>query len=122
MAQAPALIKGAALRFVEQQYGGPVQETEGAVTTDTAVVSVCGNDPERVNLTFVNLGAQQIAVGLSPDVSLTKGILLNAGGGLFNANVLDDATLPSREWFAVSPGGASVLYKLLLSRYSESPG
>jgi hypothetical protein len=117
-----ALAKGAALAYAERELGGPVAELESVVATGASPVSLCGNNPDGVELVLVNLGANPVFIGLTPQVSAAMGITLNASGGSVSMNVLNDATLPAREWFGISPAGASTIYVLRLVRYALSEG
>lgn len=118
MAEFPAF--GAAREFIAQDLGGPTSEAESTVATGANAVSICGNDPDAVGLTIVNVGAQNVFIGLTQGVSATNGIFLGANGGLVTMSVKDDYTLPTREWFAVSPAGASTVYVLRQRRFTAS--
>jgi hypothetical protein len=78
---------------------------------------VVGNDPNAGALTFINTGANDIFLKLRQDLAATNGIRLAANGGSVSLTMRDDFTLPTREWFAASPAGASSLYILRLSAY-----
>lgn len=99
---------GAALRYAIEQLGGPLVEQTNVVSVDNAVKQIAIGNGERVWLTIVNIGASNVYVGITPDVSSTKGILLGASGGSATLNVRDDFTLPSREWNAICPAGGPV--------------
>lgn len=103
---------GAAADFVAQQYGGLVQETEATFATAAASALALKNDPDAVSLTFVNFGGFDIFIALAQNAPANSGIRLTANGGSVSLNARDDGTLPSREWYAASPGGASSLYSL----------
>ena len=109
---------GAAQSFIEGELGGPTSEEESEVVTAAAFVTLCANDPEAVVLLLINLGSNAVYIGLQDDVSETKGIYLAANGGSVSMAIRDDYTLPTRQWFAVSPSGASTVYVLRLRRYA----
>ena len=111
---------GAAEEFIENLYGGPTDEIESYVSTSAAVVKVKNNEPDALSLLIANLGSNDVYLGLSDDVSATKGFYLAKNGGTASMNVRDDMTLPSRAWFGVSPAGASTLYTLVIKRYAPS--
>lgn len=71
--------------------------------TATKVVT---NNPNRVALSFSNLGNQNVYLWYDNSVSATKGILLAGGGGSLDLNWRDDFTRISNEWWAIAPGGA----------------
>lgn len=105
---------GAARAWLQAQYGGAFQELETFPATGVSNASAIGNDPGAVFLLFTNIGAFDIFLKLRADIPATTGIRLGANGGGTSMTVKDDATLPTREWFAASPGGASQLYILRL--------
>lgn len=65
------------------------------------------NDPNRLGLTIVNLGAFPVYVMIDTQVSASRGILLAATGGTLTLNWEYDMTLVSNEWWALSVGGES---------------
>lgn len=116
------IFPGAAAQWLEKEFGGSFQEAESEVVTAAAAVSAVGNDPDAVALLFVNFGATDIYVTLKGNPAGNAGIKLVANGGSVAFALRDDFTLPSREWFARSPGGAGSLYVLRLRRFSVSKG
>ena len=113
---------GAAAQWLAGEYGGPVEEREALKTTGVTSVSVSNNDPEAVQILFVNVGANTINLGLSVAMAVSGGIILSAGGGAVSMSLRDDGTLPTREWFARSAAGASSLYVLRIRRFAVTPG
>jgi len=105
---------GAALDFIKAQLGGFIQEVEATTATAAASALVLKNDPDAVAVTFVNFGAFDIFLALAQNAPANSGIRLTANGGSVSLAVRDDATLPTREWYAASPGGVSSLYSLRL--------
>lgn len=110
--------QGAARNFLQAQFGGPVEEKETTVATSTTIARATQNDPECVQLLFVNIGANTIQLGLTQAMATAGGIILNANGGNVSMAVRDDGTLPSREWWVFSPAGDSTLYVLKVRRYA----
>jgi hypothetical protein len=113
------LPKGAAKEVLSVDVGGLVTEIDTNPATSAAAASIVGNDPDAIALNIINLGANNVFIALTPDVSSTKGILIGANGGILSLVLRDDFTLPSREWFGVSPGGASTLYVVRLRRFRK---
>jgi hypothetical protein len=109
---------GAAMRWLEKEFGGALQELETFPATAAAVATVVGNNPDAVLLLFINTGAFDIFLKLRQDIPAATGIRLGANGGGTSLSVREDGTLPTREWFASSPGGASSLYILRLQLFS----
>jgi hypothetical protein len=115
-------VKSALRAFIEQEFGGPTTEQESIVSVASGVgltLLVKGN-AERVEVTFVNLGAFDVIIGFGT-VLASGGIRLVASGGALNLIVRDDATLPGREWYANGPGGASTVYVLEVIRSIYTP-
>jgi hypothetical protein len=112
------MSSGAAGQWLARQYGGPVEERETSPATSATAVSVCNNDPEAVQILFVNTGANTVNLGLTVAMAIAGGIILAANGGSVSMSVSEDGTLPSREWFARSAAGASSLYILRIRRYA----
>jgi hypothetical protein len=101
---------GAVARWLAKEFGGRVTSAEDTKATGATPSKVTNNDPDAVALLFINLGAFDIYLSLSTQTSTTNGIFLGANGGSVSFKVRDDGELSSREWNAVSPGGASTLY------------
>jgi hypothetical protein len=113
---------GAALRWLEEEFGGSISEAESTPATGAGSATFTGNDPDAVGLIVINLGANDVFIGLSSKVALNNGIKLTANGGACGFTVRDDGTLPTREWWAISPGGVSTLYALRIRLQSLIPG
>jgi hypothetical protein len=113
---------GAALRWLEEEFGGSISESESDPAVTAAAAVITSNDPDAVALIFMNLGVQDVFLGLSKNVSATAGLKLTAGGGSSGVSVRDDGTLPTREWYAVSPGGATQLHVIRIRLVSLSLG
>lgn len=102
---------GANLDWLKKQYGVLVwNDADSTVATAAAVAPAAANDPDAMTLVFVNFGAFDIFLTLAQNPVASSGIRLIANGGTVSFNVRDDFTLPARQWFASSPGGASSLY------------
>lgn len=110
----------AALLFTEQELGGPCLEQESIVTVTTQIAQAINGNGDRVGLLMINLGTNQINIGLTSALSSTQGILLPAAGGFFSMTVRDDFTLPSRAWFALAQIGSSTLYVLEVIRFTSN--
>lgn len=115
MAKLPQ-FPGAAMAWLAQEFGGLLSENESVPATGAATVSVIGNDPDSLAITFVNFGGFDIFLTLTAKPTASSGIKLVANGGAVSLVIRDDLTLVTREWFATSPGGASSLYVLRLRK------
>jgi len=102
--------------FLRDRFGGDFEESDGVVNVGIASVRVVENDPEAISLTIVNTGADNVYIAPNNQVSSTFGIILNPGGTV-SLSVRDDATLPSREWWALGASAGQTLYYVRLRRY-----
>ena len=115
------VAQGAARAYTEIELGGPCNEVESNPTVSTTVSQIVGGNGDRVGLLIINMGSNQIEMGLTPSVSTTNAIPLPGGGGFFQVNVNDDFTLPTRAFFAIADAGTTTLYVLEIVRISLSP-
>lgn len=116
------LGESAVVHYLRGLFGGDFEESDGEVTVDTTATRVVKSDPEAISLTIVNLGSQDAYLKAANDPSNTSGFLVAASGGNLSVNVRDDATLPSKEWFAVVTTGTTDLYFTRVRRYAAVPG
>jgi hypothetical protein len=106
---------GANLDWLRKEYNaGILLEVENTVATAAAPAPAVNNDADSMALVFVNFGTFDIFLTLAQNAPAGSGIKVVANGGEVSLTVRDDFTLPSRGWFAASPGGASSLYTLRL--------
>lgn len=75
-------------------------KTVSVLTTDTELVA---NNPNRVQLTIQNNGANEIHIDIDNTVSSSSGLVI-ASGGTLSLNKLEDGDLVTRRWL----GAASV--------------
>lgn len=111
-------MPAAALEYLRATYGGDFEPVGGTFPTGAAAIQVSNNDPEVVSLTFINLGANPVFLAPTNKVSATEGVLLGSNGGLLSLTVRDDALLPTLDWHALSPAGASTVYVIGYRRYT----
>lgn len=74
-----------------------------------AAISIVPNNPNRLGLTIINLGASTVWVWLTNQVGATAGILLDAAGGSVTFQWEYDFDLVTSEWFAISAGAANAI-------------
>jgi hypothetical protein len=97
--------------LLTQEYGvntHPGTET-GVKAVQTTVTQLCSNNPNRVGLTFLNLGAASVFIYIDNTVGVGKGLLVSANGGSVALDWRTDFTLISNDWYGISPGGPSNL-------------
>lgn len=102
--------------FLRDRFGGDFEESEETIAVGTAAERITLNDPEAVSMTVVNTGTDNVTLGLTPQVTAGVGIILNPGG-VASLTVRDDATLPTREWWAIGASAGQSVYVLRLRRY-----
>jgi hypothetical protein len=108
----PTRTTGAARFYVEQQLGSPTREKESNPNIQITATTVVQSNPDRIGLIMVNMGVNDVFIGLTNSVSATNGIRIVANGGNVTMTVRDDFTLPAREWDGLASGGTSLMYVL----------
>lgn len=107
---------GAALQSVIERFGGRVIERESRPLVGTTATAIVSNNPDRLALIVINESANDFAFGLTPQVTATTGIRLGANGGMVSMDVIEDLTLPAREWYGVASAAGSQIYVLEVIR------
>lgn len=97
--------------LLSQEYGvnthiGPESIVVSVLTTRTPLVS---NNPNRVGLTFMNIGVAPIVIWFLNTVAAGNGFLLAANGGSLALDWRVDFALLGYDWYGISPGGPSNL-------------
>lgn len=105
--------------YLREQYGGRFLVQPQTVTIDTTLTQAIGNDFERMGLTIINTGAND--VHLTPDKSATTsiGVLLGANGGFLSLTAKDDLILVGWSWYAIATTAASQLLLMPIKRYTK---
>lgn len=99
------------LDIIEKIYGVKTYEVDNplATTVQQTATQLLPNDPGGLQITIVNLGANDLYLWTDPSVSATKGIQLQANGGSYEIDFTRFMTLPSREWWAIGSGGTTTV-------------
>jgi hypothetical protein len=112
---------GAARQFTEQMLGGPIAESENQVSVTTSYTTLCKINGDRVGLVIINLGTVDVFIAISVGVGSTNAIRLGANGGGVAMSVVEDFTLPAREWGAVVVSGTTAnVYVLEVVRFTTT--
>jgi hypothetical protein len=111
-------LRGAVYNLAVARFGGAFVEEDAELTLTTTVAEAAPNDPERVVLALVNLGAVPLYVAPFRSVTTTRGIALSPSGGALILSADTDLTLTSREWFAISTQTGHTAFRLTLRRFS----
>lgn len=77
---------------------------------ETTVTKILSYNPNRLGIVISVIGAANVLVAPDNNVSLTRGILLNAAGGSYTLEWDTDFEAVSNEWFAIASGAASAIY------------
>ncbi len=83
---------------------GPESKVNAVAITVTGLVS---NNPNRVGLTFINIGANNVYIWFLNTVGAANGILLAANGGSLSLDWRTDFALLGYDWYGIAVGGAS---------------
>jgi hypothetical protein len=109
---------GAALEYLQGLYHGPMRDESVSIPVGVAVVTVADRDPERIVLTFVNLGTDVVFIRPSGIPSATAGFRLGASGGTLSVAVFEDGTLPTAEWQAIGAIAGLTVFRMSVRRES----
>ena len=95
---------GALSDFVRERFGVDVRFNPVALATvaGTTATQIWRANADRLELTFINLGATTIYIFVDPSVSSSKGIYLAGGGGAVVLTAGEDGELVGYPWYAVS--------------------
>lgn len=99
----------AADEYLRQEFGGLFEPAKVLRTTGATAVSVSGRNPECTAVIFVNTGANTVYLWTDNTVAAGNGIMLAANGGFLSLTTRDDMMLPTEDWWAISPAGASTV-------------
>jgi hypothetical protein len=81
-------------------------------TIGTTAEKLVNNNPRRMSLLIINLSANNVYVGLKPDVSATKGMLVAANGGSLSLTYDKDFQLVTNELWIVGAAAGLSIYTL----------
>lgn len=100
---------GACLDYIQRIYGFRLETVERVQVLAAGVVAqVLLNDPNRVNWTIFNLGANVCTAAFSNNVAAAFGIQIAAAGGTVGSNAREDGELPARALFGFSAAGTTL--------------
>jgi len=97
-----------------ERFGVRTRAVENPKTTSvgTTAVEILSNNPRRLGAVIINLSTNTVYLGLSQDVSSSKGILLTPNGGSFALVWDEDFQMTAWAWWAVSSGASSSIYTI----------
>jgi hypothetical protein len=89
-------------RFAISRWGGPTTPKLTNATVGTSASRIVLNNPRRVKLLLLNLGAFDVYVGFDSSVTTTSGLKLVASTGTLESNAADDGEEVITELWAIS--------------------
>ena len=105
-----------ASRFSISRWGTPTTPRLTSATVGTTASRIVVNNPRRVKLLLLNLGAVDVFVSFSSDVSTSSGLKLVASTGTLEANAADDGEEVISELYAIaSAAGNTVMISEVLA-------
>ena len=103
---------GALARYVERKFGQPTRMVCNPVVAQCEITPTVLflNNPDRLAVTVVNLGATAMYVAWDREVSATHGIYLAAGGGTLSLIADDDGELVGHELLGIAITAAVAIF------------
>ncbi len=105
-----------AMRLSEEWLDSDVRENPAVAALGAASAVWLKNNPRRIQVLLVNIGANTIYVGLAGGVSATTGIPVAGNGGNLQMLAVEDGELVRREWWGVCPAGPNGIYVIEVVR------
>lgn len=106
-------------QYVEKVVGGNYVTAMSDVAVTTAATKLIDNNMERMSLTFINVGAEEVLLAPKQGVTTTSGIVLGPLGGNLNLNAVEDLVLVGYDWWAIGNGGSSTVTVIAVTRYGD---
>ncbi|MDH5199606.1 MAG: hypothetical protein OEW93_01860 [Candidatus Bathyarchaeota archaeon] len=105
-------------RLVAEMFKGPTRPITNPVTdtVQTTATMILKNNPDRLAVLIVNLSANRGYLGFDRQVGPTRGIPVEASGGLVTMNWKEDAELVIQEVHAVNSVAAGTWYIVEVER------
>lgn len=101
---------GALSEFSKRRFGTETRhnDTPLAIVVGAAATALWRNNPDRLSLLFVNLGANVIYLNVGPDVAAANGIYLGANGGSVSLTAEEDGELVGYPWWGIAAGNTNI--------------
>jgi hypothetical protein len=115
------ILFGSNLTFAEKNLASLLTQnlTNPALTTTASQILV--NNADRMELIIFNTGANDAMILMDPSVSTTNGFRLFANGGFIIFKLIDDYTLMTLPFFALSVAATTTLTVVELVRIVSQP-
>jgi len=97
---------------IDKQFGVKTGVKVNPLVTqvETTVTQLLKPNPNRLAWTLINLGANQVYVAFSNDVSSSKGVYVSATGGVFGLLFSEDFDLCAYPVWAIADTAAAACY------------
>jgi hypothetical protein len=95
--------------FAIRRWGGPTTLRLTSATVGTTVTRIVDNNPRRVKLTLLNLGAVDVFVSPTADVTTSAGLKLVASTGTGELNASDDGEAVITEIYAIASAAGNTV-------------
>jgi hypothetical protein len=105
--------------YLREQYGGRFRVESSTVSIGTSLTRAITSDFERMGLTMINTGANDIHLTPNRSATTAIGILLGSNGGFLSLTAKDDLILTGWDWWGIATTAASTLLLIQLLRYSK---
>lgn len=116
----PEHVFGAVNQFLEKKFGGPIRAEKDLLVVGITEVEAAVRDPERVSLTFVNLGLTTLFLSPLGQASVTEGIRLFPSGGLVSISIDEDAILQAVRWVTIGDAVGGSLFRISVRREGQT--
>ena len=103
---------GKAYEYIKNRFGMSTRTVINPLTNAvaTSVTKIAQNNADRLALTIVNVGANDVYIGFDAETSASRGIFVGANGGSLTLTVEEDFELITNNVYAISVGVASTIY------------
>ncbi len=103
---------GSLKEYLISRYGVDTRPGVNPITDAVAITAtrVLTDNPRRLSVLIMNVGANPIYIGRDNTVSSSKGIYLAAGGGAITLQPDQDFNSVASERWAIAVGGVSTIY------------
>jgi len=105
--------------YLRERFGGRFTVETSTVSIGTSLTKAIEHDFERMGLTFINIGTNDIHLTPSRDATSSVGVLLGANGGFLSLTARDDLILVGWDWFAVASSSPTDLLVFNVKRYAD---
>jgi len=99
---------GALKDYIEREFGRSVSSKDYEVSVKTTPTKIVNNNPDRLELIISNPSSNLVYIGLTSEVSLTRGIFIPTDGGSQTFLAHEDGDLVGREWWAIASANTNL--------------